>query len=73
MNTEETWNPEVTWREIMNAPIAFGLQAQGHIDTIARMLEENRSWEEIGRAIGWCPITAKEHYERHLASTGGNQ
>ncbi len=28
------------------------------------MLTECRSWKEIGEVIGWCPITAQQHYEK---------
>ena len=51
---------------LMNAPVLFGLQQQGHISTIERMLKDDASWEAIGEEIGWCPKTAKEHYERHV-------
>jgi hypothetical protein len=47
---------------IMNAPVVFGLQRQGHIPTIEKMLKEGATWEEIGKEIGWCAETAKEHY-----------
>lgn len=47
-----------------NAEVAFGLKAQGHIPTIEKMLAEGRTWEEIGRTIGWCPETARRHYEK---------
>jgi hypothetical protein len=40
--------------------------AQGHIPTIEKMVAEGRSWDEIGNKIGWCPKTAKEHYDRYL-------
>lgn len=46
--------------------IRFGLVAQGHIPTIEEALKAGESWNEIGRRIGWCPKTAKEHYERYL-------
>ena len=54
--------------KILNVPFLFGLKAQGHITTIEKMLKENKTWEEIGEVIHWCPKTAKEHYERYLAS-----
>jgi len=54
-------------KEIMDMPILFGLEAQGHIPTIEKMLSEGKSWEEIGKTIGWCHDTAKEHYERYLS------
>lgn len=50
--------------ELLNAKVVFGLQAQGHIPTIERMLSLGSSWVEIGNEIHWCPITAREHYER---------
>ncbi len=49
-----------------NAPVRFGLVAQGHIPKIEQMLVQGESWASIGRAIGWCPKTAKEHYDRYL-------
>ncbi len=52
--------------ELKNAPMLFGLEAQGHIPTINRMLKAGASWEEIGRAIGWCPKTTEEHYGWYL-------
>ena len=50
-----------------NARIVFGLVNQGHIPTIEKLLSEGKQWSEIGKAIGWCPTTAKEHYERYLS------
>lgn len=57
----------------MNAPVVFGLLRQGHIPTIEKMIKDGATWEEIGKEIGWCPETAKEHYgwyvkalEKHL-------
>ena len=49
-----------------NSKVVFGLVAQGHIPTIERLIDEGKQWDEIGREIGWCPITAREHFERHL-------
>lgn len=49
-----------------NAEVVFGLKRQGHIPAIERMLKEGKSWDDIGQAINWCPITAREHYERYL-------
>lgn len=46
--------------------VKFGLRAQGHIPTIERMLSEGKSWDDIGRAIGWHGSTAKEWYAREL-------
>lgn len=44
----------------------FGLAAQGHLPTIERMIDENKSWDDIGQAIGWCPKTAQRHYLQYL-------
>ena len=49
-----------------NAKVVFGLKRQGHIPAIERMLKEGKSWDDIGQVINWCPITAREHYERYL-------
>jgi hypothetical protein len=49
-----------------NAKVVFGLKRQGHIPAIERMLKEGKNWDDIGAAINWCPITAREHYERYL-------
>ncbi len=46
--------------------IAFGLIKQGHVPTVGKMLAEGKSWEEIGKAIGWCPKTAKQHWLRYV-------
>lgn len=49
---------------ISELPVAFGLRAQGHLPTIEQMLAAGKTWEEIGRAIGWCPRTAEEYFAR---------
>ena len=51
---------------LMNSPVLFGLVQQGHIPTIERMLEEGATWGQIGKEIGWCPETAKEHYRGYI-------
>lgn len=51
--------------ELLNAPVVFGLARQGHIPIIEKMLAEGCSWDAIGEIIGWCPRTAREHYERY--------
>jgi len=56
--------------ELLNAPVAFGLVAQGHIPTIEAMLLKGNTWTEIGEAIGWMPGTAREHYERYCHEAG---
>jgi hypothetical protein len=45
--------------------LAVGLEAQGHIPTVEAMLAQGRSWEAIGKAIGWHGPTAKAWHERH--------
>ena len=47
-------------------PISFGLESQGHIPIIKKMILEARDWPYIGRAIGWDGATAREYYERYL-------
>ena len=50
--------------------ISFGLEQQGHIPTIERMLEElgnnEHAWDRIGKEIWWCPKTACYHYIDYL-------
>lgn len=58
---------------LLNAPIVFGLKAQGHLPKIQQMLSEMKSWEEIGNEIGWCPTTAREYYERQSWEEGSWQ
>jgi hypothetical protein len=45
-----------------DVPISFGLRAQGHIETVRAMLRAGRSWDEIGREIGWDGNTAREYW-----------
>lgn len=44
------------------APVVFGLRAQGHIPTVRAMLRAGRSWDEIGREIGWDGDTARRYW-----------
>ena len=57
--------------------IKFGLEQQGHIETIERMLEDlgsnEYSWKKIGKEIGWCPETACYHYVWYLRTKVKNQ
>jgi hypothetical protein len=46
--------------------VRFGLEAQGHIPTVERMLDEGCCWPEINRAIGWAGDAAEKNYMRHL-------
>lgn len=57
------------------AKVQFGLKQQGHIETIEkhlakydsyRMKYSTQVWNDIGKEIGWCPLTASLWYFRHL-------
>lgn len=52
-----------------NPKIAFGLEAQGHIETIERLLtkwgKNYHAWIDIGAAIGWDPLTACINYREY--------
>lgn len=54
---------EEALQHIENIRVCFGLRSKGHLPTIEKMLKENKSWEEIGKEIGWCPKTAEKFYE----------
>lgn len=51
---------------LLQAPVLFGLEAQGHIPMIEKMLKEGATWEEIGKEIGWQSTSAEEDYERYV-------
>lgn len=61
-------------REMLNAPILFGLSAQGHIPTIERELSERgdslETWARIGELIRWTPEAAESHYRALLKERG---
>ena len=59
--TTDLPQPDV-FESLMDKPVVFGLTAQGHLPTIEAMLGQGASWQMIGKAIGWCPITAERHY-----------
>lgn len=44
-------------------PVLFGLRQQGKLELVEKMLTEGKSWDEIGKAIGWDGPTAKQHNE----------
>lgn len=48
------------------ATIAFGLRQQGKLDIVTDMIADGASWEEIGRAIGWCPKAARRDWLWHV-------
>ena len=56
--------------EKRNVKIQFGLEQQGHIATIERLLQEygagQLGWYKIGKEIGWCKDTACRHYLQYL-------
>ncbi len=47
----------------LNVPFQFGLRQQGKLDTVAALLAEGKSWNEIGAEIGWHGPTAQRFYE----------
>lgn len=57
------------------AKVLFGLEQQGHIQTIEDILERfgpgmeysKEVWEIIGEKIGWCPFTAALSYFKYMA------
>ena len=51
------------FRVFEGVPIKFGLAAQGHLPTVARMLSEGKTWDEIGDVIGWHGPTVKQYWE----------
>lgn len=55
--------PSEEMQRLLDTPVVFGLRAQGHIPTIKKMLAAGRSWDAIGKEIGWDPDTAQRHYE----------
>lgn len=50
--------------------ILFGLEAQGHLQTVEQMLADGKSWADIGSAIGWDGDTACKFYCMHLGRYG---
>ena len=46
--------------------LVFGLEQQGHIKTIERMLDQHRTWGEINKAIGWAGDAACKEYIRYI-------
>jgi hypothetical protein len=55
---------------IPDVPVVFGLRAQGHIPTVRAMLRAGRSWEEIGREIGWDGDTARRDWRADQDAVG---
>jgi len=51
-----------------NVSYAFGLDAQGHVPTVERMLADGADWDAIGKAIGWDPATARDYWSRSLVA-----
>lgn len=61
------------------AKVVFGLEAQGHIPTIeaiitkwndtpmdVQMQYSKALWDEVGKTIGWCSLTAALSYFQYL-------
>jgi len=59
-----------TGDDFENARVKFGLQAQGHIQTILTMLQQygngRLGWSRIGEAISWDAHTACRHFLSYL-------
>lgn len=51
--------------ELKDAPVAFGLEAQGHLTIIRQMLDSQASWAEIAKQVGWDEITLRAHWQLH--------
>lgn len=49
-----------------NAVVNFGLESQGHIPTILRMLQEGCTWDEIAKSVNWDRETLELWYCRWL-------
>lgn len=48
----------------LDAPIKFGLRAQGHLPKVREMLAQGMPWHDIGRAIGWHGEAVREWFGR---------
>ena len=48
--------------KIENAPIVFGLRAQGKLDAVRQARAAGKSWEQVGKLIGWEPRAAALHF-----------
>lgn len=57
-------------QRFLDLPVTFGL-TDTKAARVAVLLQEGRSWEEIGRDVGWEPATLKQHWERrqHAGNT----
>lgn len=57
-------------KDVIRDRVKFGLEAQGHIPTVEKMLDMYGStryaWNEIGKKIGWCEVSARDGYIRYL-------
>lgn len=64
--------------EAKGLTVQFGLEQQGHIPTIEKMLDEFGSarseyvWQRIGQAIGWDYKTAAFWYIEYLRNINKN-
>ncbi len=68
--------------------VKFGLEAQGHIETIECILDKwnnvndghdidmtysTHVWNDIGKEIGWCPLTACLSYFKYKSNRANAQ
>ena len=63
-------------KEGKEVQLLFGLEAQGHIETIESFIQDNKydywndrnfdKWRDLAKVIGWCPVTANNHYIEYL-------
>lgn len=70
--------------EAQNMKITFGLEQQGHIDTIEKMIDEYSTergglsssvhlWTKIANKIGWDCKIAMAHYIHYLRTQKQNK
>lgn len=53
------------------ATLRIGLKQQGHLETVARMVADGATWDEIGAAIHWSGAAAKRWYEMETGTPSG--
>jgi hypothetical protein len=64
--------------EAKGLKVVFGLEQQGHIQHIQKRLNDfggwsYHAWREIGKEIGWEPLTAACHYHQYLSERNNYQ
>jgi len=56
-------NPCKTLSELLEGvTVNIGLRQQGHMETVTVMRSEGKSWDEIGKHIGWAGSAVEEWY-----------